>query len=579
MKKQQTHYSVLKTIFMKYVCHIHAVRKMIFIVLTMIVISRYAEIKLLEYTELISSYIVLNDEHKQFVSLTYFLVISIFFTCLYEFSGFVFVEPIQIAYRSASRDFFSQYLSYEYIEFTRIGSGEIHSNIERKSKAVSDIIEVTVLDIFPIGITFICVIYKIAATISILPAFIMGMSLVIYCYVTFKIAQQRIAIRKNVNKSINMQSNILYDSVQNFESILAYCNNDLEVNRYDAKLAETGVYYTKLYRILYILNFLQKLILIIQLFLILLSGIYGFFMDKFSSKTYFIYIGLVRILERSVYKAGYLYSKYNTAIINYMAEIPTSNKRIGTRTFKFNTQIKMTDLCIYHGDKVILHNINIDIQKGQKIAIVGRNGVGKSSLMKVLLGFVEYRGDLQIDNIQMHDINMNSIRSKIGYIHQDSALFNDTVMYNIKYGNRFLDQNQVLDICKDIGVHESMIRLRDGYNTIAGERGMFLSGGEKQKVAFARVAVKNADILLLDEPTASLDKEAELELIEKILLFYKSKTILMIVHNLSLLNKFNRIMFMENSTCTEIGSHDDLMTLKGGYYRFIIETTITDNCI
>lgn len=576
MKKPQTHFGVLQHIFVNYVFKIKEMRRLSFLIVVMIVLSRYAEVVAIDYSDEIRRHFYEDDQQGQFISLSYFITVSFCFTFLYELSGYVFVKPIQWTYRNASKEFFTQYLSYDYVEFTKIGSGEIHSTIERKSKAISDIIEVTVLDILPIAITFLFVLYKILITISLFSAFIMAVSFALYLFATVLIAKERIKIREQVNKRINIQSNVLYDSLQNFESILAYCNRDLEVARYDKKLAETGVFYIKLYKVLYILNFLQKAIILLQIYFIILSGIYGIFMKKFNSKTYFIYIGLVRLLSSSAHKAGYLYSKYVTAIVNSMAEIPASNRYLGTTNLNFMRDIEIANLCITHGDKVILSNINFNIVKGDKVAIVGKNGAGKSSLIKVFLGFTEYSGTIYFDGVNMKHISIDSIRSKIGYIHQDSALFNDTVIYNILYGNVRARREEVVDVCKSIGVHDSILKLSDEYNTVVGERGMFLSGGEKQKVAFARVALKNADILLLDEPTASLDKEAEFELLEKLLIFYRHKTLLMIVHNLNLLHKFDKVIFINESTCKEIGSHEDLMGMKGDYYRFIMETTQMD---
>lgn len=546
---------------------------MVFIIVIMIVVSKFSEIWVLEFLQKISIHMDQSRKEKQARSLAIYFVVTAISTLIFDMTGYIFVKPIQRAYRSASKEFFRQYLSYDYVEFTKIGSGEIHSTIERKSKAVSDIIEVTVLDILPILVTFIFVMVQVCNKISKFSGLIMGISFILYCYVTVVIARKRMILRKEVNSHINIQSNVLYDSLQNFESILAYCNRELEIKRYDRKLSDTGVYYIKLYRALYVLNFLQKFILLLQMYFIILSGINGFFMQSLDNGTFMVYINLFKLMSSSVNKAGYLYSKFITAIVNSVGELSIRTKHTGTLDFHFDKEISVSNLCIFHGEKIILTNINFTISKGEKIAIVGRNGVGKSSLIKVLLGFADYSGDVLIDNINMKSINLDKIRAKIGYIHQDSALFNDTVLYNIFYGNIDSNQEAIVDVCKQIGVHDSIVRLNNSYKTVVGERGMFLSGGEKQKVAFARAALKNADILLLDEPTASLDKEAEMELIDKLLTYYEDKTLFMIVHNLSLLQKFDKILFINDSTCKETGSHDDLMALEGSYYTFIMEAT------
>ncbi|KAM0675012.1 ATP-binding cassette sub- B member 7, partial [Gurleya vavrai] len=509
----------------------------------------------------------------QLYFLSAFVITSILYRFLYGLTEYILVPEIQSAYRRASRETFRHFINLEYPTFSNIGSGEIHSTVERSSRAISDLLRIIILEIFPIFTSLALYSVNMGLKMGILSPLVLWVSFFFFFYATIKITKKRNKLRLEVNKRINTQSNILYDTLCNYETVLAYNNRELEIDRYDEKLAHSEILYAEIYKSLYVLNFVQRLIIIAQIFCVVILGLYGVYSTEFTGENYVFYMFAVSSLTEATYKVGHLYSKYSKAIQNLKITYPSEMSSFGYRNLEFRDNIEFRNVKIRYGSKIILSDLNFDIKKGEKVAIVGKNGMGKSSIVNAIIGFSEFDGEILFDNLDILTIDRNSIRDIVSYIYQDSSLFNDTVMYNIAYGKIDATKEEIINVCKKIGVHESIKRLSRGYETIVGERGIFLSGGERQKVAFARAALKNGDILILDEPTASLDKEAESEILDNILINFSGKTMVMIVHNLALLEKFDKIIYIADKTAKEVGKHEELMQKKGYYHDFIRDST------
>ncbi|KAM0679340.1 Iron-sulfur clusters transporter atm1 [Binucleata daphniae] len=513
-----------------------------------------------------------DKNNEQLCYLSVFVLTSIVYRFVSSFTEFILVPKIQSAYRKASRDSFRYFISLNHTTFTKIGSGEIHATVERSSKAISDILRILILDTFPILVSILFYSFKIGFRMGFLSAFILWFSFIIFFYTTIVITKKRNKLRLEVNKRVNYQSNALYDTLTNYDIVLAYNNKELEVQRYDEKLSQCEILYSKIYQALYVLNFVQRLIIIFQIFFVILLGLYGLYNDSFTNENYMFYMLAVGSLTEATYKVGHLYKKYITAIQNLKVSYHIETDNFATRKVTFNKKIVFENVRIFYDTNIILQDLNFEILKGEKIAFVGKNGMGKSTILNTILGFADYNGYIKFDDNDYFSIDKNSVRDLISYIHQDNMLFNDTVLYNIMYGKIQATKKEVIDVCKKIGVHESFEKLSNGYDTVVGERGMFLSGGERQKVAFARAALKNGEILMLDEPTANLDQEAENIILDNIMTNFGDKTMIMIVHNLNLLDKFDKIVYIGEQTVLEVGSFDQLIDRKGLFYNFYTET-------
>ncbi|KAM0687002.1 ATP-binding cassette sub- B member 7 [Conglomerata obtusa] len=573
MKKHRTNFQIVKGLIYKYIITTPSTRNRVIIIFMLVLFSRYIETLSTTFSANIKKAFDRNTKNDQLFYLTLFVLSSIIFRFFYSFIEFMIVPEIQRAYRRASRDTFRHFLSLEYPLFSQIGSGEIHTVVERSSKAVSDVLLVIILEVFPIITSLTLYSIQMGVRMGPISPAILCFSFIIFFYTTIKITKKRNKLRLELNKRINVQSNMLYDSLCNYETVFAYNNKDIEIERYDRKLAQSETLFSKIYQMLYILNFLQRAIIVLQIFVVVILGLYGYYNDTFTGENYMFYMFAVRSLTEATYKAGHIYNKYSTAVQNLKVEYPREITTYENVIVTFDNNIVYNDVKIIYGTKIVLQDINFTIKKGEKVAIVGKNGMGKSSIVNAIIGLTEYIGEIKFDNIDISTANKCSVRDKISYIHQDNLLFNDTVKYNIAYGKKNVTDQEVIDVCMKIGVHESFVRLNCGYETVVGERGAFLSGGERQKVAFARAALKNADILVLDEPTASLDKEAESEILGNVLDNFSGKTMIMIVHNLSLLDRFDKIIFVSEQTVSEVGTHKELMEKQSKYYEFI-----TDSC-
>jgi ATP-binding cassette subfamily B protein len=220
----------------------------------------------------------------------------------------------------------------------------------------------------------------------------------------------------------------------------------------------------------------------------------------------------------------------------------------------------------YDAARPILHGIDVDVPAGQKVALVGPSGSGKSTIGRLLFRFYDVSGGrVMIDGQDLREVTQDSVHAAIGVVPQDTVLFNDTIRYNIAYGKAGAGFSEIEAAAKAAKIHDFIVSLPDGYDTTVGERGLKLSGGEKQRVGIARTLLKNPPILLLDEATSALDTETERDIQESLKAMGEGRTVITIAHRLSTIADADRIVVLENGVVTEEGTHDDLLA-RGGKY-------------
>ena len=222
----------------------------------------------------------------------------------------------------------------------------------------------------------------------------------------------------------------------------------------------------------------------------------------------------------------------------------------------------------YEESKPVLKNINIEINKGQTIAFVGASGSGKSTIANLLLRFYDVNsGNILIDGINIKDLTLESLREQIGVVSQDVLLFNDTIKYNISYGKLDATDEEIKAAAEAANAHNFICKMPEKYNTLVGERGMKVSGGEKQRIAIARAMLKNPPILILDEATSALDSESEKLVQEAIETLMKNRTTILIAHRLATVKNADKIVVINNGCIAEQGTHSELLNKNGIYTK------------
>lgn len=239
---------------------------------------------------------------------------------------------------------------------------------------------------------------------------------------------------------------------------------------------------------------------------------------------------------------------------------------------KIEGRIEFKNVCFSYDDysKKILNNFNLKIKSGEKIGIVGYSGDGKTTLIKSLIRYFDiYHGEIKIDDINIKNFTQDSLRSHISLIPQDITMFHRTILENLQIAKYGATKKEVIESCKKAKIHDDIMEMKEGYNSIVGERGIKVSGGQRQRIAIARAILKDAPILILDEATSSLDSKTE-KVIQKsldLLIKDKSKTVIAIAHRLSTLKNMDRIIVMSQGRVDQIGTHDDLIRGENSLYK------------
>jgi ATP-binding cassette subfamily B protein len=220
----------------------------------------------------------------------------------------------------------------------------------------------------------------------------------------------------------------------------------------------------------------------------------------------------------------------------------------------------------YHPSRSIIKNLSFDLPKGKSLAIVGPTGAGKSKISKLLFRFYDpVSGEIIINNKNIKYYKQDELRKIIGIVPQDTVLFNDTIYYNINYGKPSATREEIIQAAKIAGIHDFIESIPDKYKTVVGERGLKLSGGEKQRVAIARTVLKNPSIYFFDEATSALDTSTEKKIIKNLDVISKDKTTLIIAHRLSSVSNADNIIVIDQGEIVESGNHKELLTLNGLY--------------
>lgn len=397
----------------------------------------------------------------------------------------------------------------------------------------------------------------------------------LYSFLTFKITEWRNVFRKRMNQADNDVSTKMIDSLLNFETVKYFNNENFEANRLDQSLEEYELAANQSRHSLSLLNIAQTFIIMLGITIMLVMSVYGIKSGEIDIGGFVVINAYMLQLYQPLNWLGSVYREIRQALtdmenmFSLLEVAPTTNNDLNDIPQSNDAEIRFENISFdYDIRRTIIKNITFTVPNGKKVAIVGPTGAGKSTISRLLFKFYDPKeGNIFINNTNVNKISQNSLRKIIGVVPQDTVLFNDTIYYNIAYGNTGATKEEVISAAQNADIHDFITILPDGYETIVGERGLKLSGGEKQRVAIARTILKNPKIFFFDEATSALDTSTEKEIQKNLENISKGKTTLIIAHRLSTAANADNIIVLDQGAIIEQGTHESLLLEKGKYFE------------
>ena len=401
-------------------------------------------------------------------------------------------------------------------------------------------------------------------------------TIVLYIWFTFSVTEWRVKVRKEMNDKDTDANQKAIDSLLNFETVKYFGAEEREALRYDESMRGYEAAALKTSYSLAFLNFGQTLLITSGLITVMIMAAMGVQRGEFSVGNFVMANAYMIQITMPLGFLGTVYREIRQALVDMgemfdllgQPEEVTDIKNASDLIIK-GGQIEFDNISFgYDQERVILSNLSLTINKGETVAIVGPSGSGKSTIGRLIFRFYDVNnGSIRIDGQDIRDVTQASVHNSIGIVPQDTVLFNDTIGYNIAYGREDASNDDIVAAAKSAKIHDFIISLTDGYNTTVGERGLKLSGGEKQRVGIARTLLKNPPILVLDEATSALDSETERNIQESLRGLGSGRSVITIAHRLSTVVDADQIFVLEKGVIVEKGTHDELLNLNGRYTK------------
>jgi len=453
-------------------------------------------------------------------------------------------------------------------------TGGVSRSIERGTKGIETILRYSIFNIIPTIFEILLVCSLLWYIYGCWFAIITLSTMVIYVVFTLWVSQWRISFVRRMNETDNQASTKAIDSLLNFETVKYFCNEVYEAERFNKSLANYEEAAVKSITSLSVLNIGQAIIIALGLMSVMYLAAKGIQNNTMTVGDFVLVNAYIIQLSIPLFMLGFAYREIKSAIINMedmfkLLNIPAEieDKPNATELKVSAGRVKFEHVGFsYNPDRLILNDIDFVIESGKTLAIVGESGVGKSTISRLLFRFYEVNnGRISIDDQAIDHVTQESLRQAIGIVPQDTVLFNDTIYYNIAYGNPLASYEEVIQASKSAHIHEFIASLSEGYDTQVGERGLKLSGGEKQRVAIARTILKRPSIYIFDEATSALDTNTEKSIQTSLKELSAHHTTLIIAHRLSTVIEADEIIVIDGGSITERGTHKSLLAIEGRY--------------
>ena len=490
-----------------------------------------------------------------------------------ELRNAVFSKVSQHAIRQLTLNTFKHLHSLSLQFHLNRKTGALSKFIDRGTKGIDFLMNYVLFNVIPTLIEIVFVAGILLTLYGLKYAVVTVVTISMYVVLTFMITQWRLKFRRRMNESDNMVSSKLVDSLLNYETVKYFNNEEHEFNRLNDSLKEYEVAAVENEFSLSYLNIAQTLIIMTGITLML-----G--MSVFDIKEGIISIGGFVVINAYMFQLyqplnffGTVYRNIRQSLtdmenlFSLWGEKPYENNQDTNLKDTENASIRFDNVSFdYDVRRTIIKDISFEVPNGKKVAIVGPTGAGKSTISRLLFRFYNPKsGSIYVNDQNIKDISQQSLRKIIGVVPQDTVLFNETIYYNILYGDPQASEKEIYAAARSADIHDFIQELPDGYNTLVGERGLKLSGGEKQRVAIARAILKKPSIFFFDEATSALDSTTEKEIQKNLELISKNKTTLVIAHRLSTAADAHNIIVLDQGRITEQGNHQELLELKGKY--------------
>ena len=494
-----------------------------------------------------------------------------------ELRELVFAKATEGAARRISLQVFAHLHALSLRFHLERQTGGMTRDIERGTRAVHSLISYSLYSIIPTLIEVALVLTLLATKFDVAFAWITLTALVVYVTFTVTVTHWRTRFRREMNELDSKAHTRAIDSLLNFETVKYFNNEAFETRRYDESLDRLRSVAVKAQRSLSFLNAGQQTIIATGLIVMLWRATEGVVAGRMTVGDLVMVNAFMIQLYIPLNFLGVIYREIKQSLTDLdkmfnlmerereVADAPDAKPLLlkGPPSVRFD-HVNFA----YDADRPILHDLSFEIPAGQTVAVVGPSGSGKSTLARLLYRFYDIppgQGRISVNGHDVRGLTQDSLRRSIGIVPQDTVLFNDTVAYNIAYGRPEATREEVEAAARSARIHDFIVNVPKGYDTVVGERGLKLSGGEKQRVAIARTLLKDPPILVFDEATSALDSANERAIQAELAAVAKGKTVLIIAHRLSTIVHANEILVMEAGRIIERGTHAHLLAANGRY--------------